>query len=755
MNKSVFKLILSVFALMVVCSVNAQQVSKEVALQKAQAFLNKDSNRHPSARKAPRQVTNLVLANDCDEFYIFNDEANGGFVIVSGDERMPAVLGYSYDGHFDANNIPCNMQALLDGYANKAKYVRTHPTIKKEEREIEDWESDIISPLLSTTWGQDEPYKNQCPTIKGEHCVTGCGATAMAQVLAYYKWPQQTTKTIPQYRTETKKILVSAIEPTAIDWENMRQSYPGIYVQEGNKMVFHGNFSEAEGDAVALLMKLCGASIEMDYTLQASSLRSDIAWALVEYFGYSEDARNVFPEKDSDLFAFEHILYNELVHDRPIVYYAFSYDMGHVMVIDGFQGDDDGNHYFHINYGWNSNDYFGDGGYYLLPEAPLYYKDPHAVIGIKPLKPDYPKAYGVLDEGQITLYFDNQQEARNSTVIPVKKLSGNQEITRCVIDPSFKDYDPVALDTMFLNCSNLKEIVGLENLNTAFVSSMEGMFYGCSSLERLDLSSFDTRNVSNMWGLFDGCSSLTSLDLRNFNTRNVVNMGQMFTGCSSLESLDLSNFDTKHVSNAQGMSGMFGGCTSLKSLNLSSFNTDNVENFSMMFNNCSSLTSLDLSSFNTENAYAASGLYGMFRGCSSLKSLDLSGFKTNNVTNMGLMFYGCDSLSTIYVGDGWNTEKVKDGNDMFRYCINLVGGAGTEYCWDYSGIDYAHVDGGPENPGYLTYKESTGVQKYIADEGVSPAVYSLSGIKVRAEGKGTDGLHAGVYIVGGKKVVVK
>ena len=130
-------------------------------------------------------------------------------------------------------------------------------------------------------------------------------------------------------------------------------------------------------------------------------------------------------------------------------------------------------------------------------------------------------------------------------------------------------------------------------LNTSNVTNMMDMFYYCSNLTSLDVSSFDTSNVADMVSLFAGCSSLTSLDLRSFDTSNVTLMGGMFEGCSNLTSLDVSSFDTSNVTN---MSCMFGGCSSLTSLDVSSFDTPKVTVMAFMFEYCSSLTDLTLSS---------------------------------------------------------------------------------------------------------------------------------------------------------------
>ena len=112
------------------------------------------------------------------------------------------------------------------------------------------------------------------------------------------------------------------------------------------------------------------------------------------------------------------------------------------------------------------------------------------------------------------------------------------------------------------------------------------LFFGCSSLNSIDLSSFNTTNVKDMSGMFSYCYSLKSIDLSSFNTTNVNNMSGMFCGCSSLKSIDLSSFNTTNVND---MSCMFFLCSSLKSIDLSSFNTTNVNDISDMFVDCSSL----------------------------------------------------------------------------------------------------------------------------------------------------------------------
>ena len=263
---------------------------------------------------------------------------------------------------------------------------------------------------------------------------------------------------------------------------------------------------------------------------------------------------------------------------------------------------------------------------------------------------------------------------------------------------SFDTSNVTDMSGMFDYCKYLKSL-DLSSFNTSNVTDMSNMFCLAENLESLNLSRFDTSNVTNMSGMFFGLNSLESLDLGNFDTSNVTNMSTMFGGLYSLESLDLSNFDTSNVTN---MGGMF--CSnSITSLDLSSFDTSKVSNMSFMFEDCKNLKFLDLSSFDTSNV---SDMSYMFRWCSSLESLDLSSFDTSNVTDMIEMFCGSHSLVKIYVGSGWSTESVEKSDCMFDWCEKLKGGAGTVFDWEHDGIEYAHVDGGKDNPGYLTFKEN-------------------------------------------------
>ena len=261
----------------------------------------------------------------------------------------------------------------------------------------------------------------------------------------------------------------------------------------------------------------------------------------------------------------------------------------------------------------------------------------------------------------------------------------------------------------------LVETIDLKNADTSYVNDMSWMFAECDFLTSLDLSNFDTSNVKSMKAMFTFSRSIKELDLSSFDTSNVTSFDFTFHAMFSLEHLDLSSFDT---SKATDMQYMFYYCHDLKSLDVSHFNTSNVTHMSYMFCGCESLSSLDVSNFDTSNVKDMSSLFSY---CKSLKTLDLSSFDISQVSGTTEMFNNCTSLKTIYVNDKWEPSSVysymqlsfppnvhrvglDDDTDMFGDCINLVGGAGTVYDRNYTGIEYARIDGGTEDPGYLTLK---------------------------------------------------
>ena len=285
------------------------------------------------------------------------------------------------------------------------------------------------------------------------------------------------------------------------------------------------------------------------------------------------------------------------------------------------------------------------------------------------------KPYAVFDDATKTLTFKYEEketlgtkeyELNRGTNFPAWCDLHKSEITKAVFAPSFAKARPTTCAYWFGSCKKLKNIEGIEFLNTEKVKDMRGMFYECICLENLDLSKFDTKKVTNMRNMFYNCQKLKTLDLSSFETDMVTNMESMFYNCILLNTLKLTNkFNTQNV---EDMCSMFNSCKELKTINLSGFDTQNVEDMSKMFNLCKSLESLDLSNFNTQKVTL---MDNMFNQCLQLTSLDLSNFDTQKVTKMNNMFYYCTGLKTVDISN-FNTQAVKNMDSMFGYCTNLA-----------------------------------------------------------------------------------
>ena len=329
-------LLLTIFMWMS-AQVFAGPVGLEQASLNARRFVKEKAPALARGKNNTRELT-MTVACQTDAYYVFNLGDAQGYVIASGDDRTPEVLGYADKGSFDSENIPENMKAWLQSYADQMLLTTATPTTTSDMGRP-------ISPMINTQWGQDSPYFNKCPELLGKHCVTGCVATAMAQVMSYHRYPAQTIQEIPAFTTNSAQIEMETVPVTTIDWNNIADNYSASTTEE-------------QKDAVATLMFLCGASVLMDYTNNASGAASmAVAQALRHYFGYSNTTRNV-RRNDYSAEEWDRLIYTEILSGRPVVYGGRSSAGGHEFVIDGY----DGNGYFHVNWGWKGK----DDGYFLL-----------------------------------------------------------------------------------------------------------------------------------------------------------------------------------------------------------------------------------------------------------------------------------------------------------------------------------------------------------------------------------------------------
>lgn len=342
----------------------AGPVDPETAKKKALGFVEKKTGRAAKSVNAVstewQKRSNRSQPGD-DYIHIFNIEG-GGYVIVSGDDRTEEILGYSKTGTFNANNIPDNMRAFLQEYVEGIKSLdqlnlqvqsmnlQKH-TYGEHVKQTARAAKTSIPKLLSMNWDQYAPYALYCPRSGGKLTLTGCVATAMAQVMGYHKWPNATIADIPSYTSSNQFYINTKPAGTTIDWANIQSSYTCDYT-----MTMTESSANASQKAVARLMQLCGQSVGMSYgTSESGAVTAMCIDALINYFDYDASAQWI-RRKDYSYDEWQDIIYAELASGRPVLYSGVSAGGGHAFVCDGYDKDD----FFHINWGWSgsSDDYY-------------------------------------------------------------------------------------------------------------------------------------------------------------------------------------------------------------------------------------------------------------------------------------------------------------------------------------------------------------------------------------------------------------
>ena len=326
-----------------------ETITFERAVQLAEDFLG---GRHISVSESAALGRAMSsAANETRDFYLFNVGNRQGFVIVAGDDRLPAILGYADEGELDLENMPVALQELLQAYsAAKALGITVTATPRI-----------AVAPLVKTKWHQGSPYNMQLPTAyynnTAYRCAVGCLAVAMAQAMSVYKSPATVKTTIPGYVNKTtweyQGITKTASLPdvksgTKIDWANALDNYTG-------------SETVVQQQAVSYMMRYCGESVETDYDITSGAVTKKAANALSTYFGYSGTSYHEAVNYSSTAWA--DLLYNEVFNGRPVIMGGQNgqnllTSQGHAFICDGC----DSNGKFHINWGWNNQ----SDGYFLL-----------------------------------------------------------------------------------------------------------------------------------------------------------------------------------------------------------------------------------------------------------------------------------------------------------------------------------------------------------------------------------------------------
>ena len=408
------KILLLMMAVVMAASTQAAQVTATQALNIAQQFFNQSPTKFSAGSGGALKLAHEGRSvSGAPDYYVFTRGTDGGFVVVSGEDRVQPVWGYCDHGTFDFDKMPSNVKCWFDEYQRQMQFLRDHPDVKPRTKVTLD---NGVGPLMTTQWDQTRPFNDMCPEapsasdkylIYGGRACTGCAAVAMAQIMKYHQWPLKGTGsysytcTVKYYDPETGELisknmtLGTDLSQSVYQWNLMKDQY--LYKDMNNYGYFDENMhilikiidengdtvpdvNNVHGNAVAKLISDLGITLKMQYgscDIGSGAFISNVYYAFRDYFDYSVN----YIERDNWYGNWDSMLRNEVDAGRPI-YYAAKGSGSHAFVIDGY--DTEGR--FHVNWGWGG-DY---DGYYetlaLNPGNHSYYTE-HRVVFSTPNKP--------------------------------------------------------------------------------------------------------------------------------------------------------------------------------------------------------------------------------------------------------------------------------------------------------------------------------------------------------------------------------
>lgn len=364
-----WKLLLFCFALSWTFWASGAVIEPDEALSRV---LTEGPKRIKGSQVSPRFRTTVKGPDGQPAIYVFTYGGEKGFMLVSADDAVAPLLAYSPTNDFPLDSLPEGPRIWMESLGGEIAAARQSGQRRVATR-AQGMEE--VKPLISTRWDQTYPYNSGCPIVDGRRSVTGCVATAMAQVMKFWQYPAVGKGEITYSPETMDEDLYLDFSTVSFNWSAMLNSYRGIY-------------SDISAQAVADLMKACGHSVMMRYSPYESGAYSrEITNALVNYFGYDQGVDRKKRADYSSQSEWNNLVYGELRQGRPVIYSGQSTAGAHCFVCDGYDGEG----LFHINWGWSgvSDGYFlldqlnpstvGTGGHYGG-----YNMDQDVIIGITP-----------------------------------------------------------------------------------------------------------------------------------------------------------------------------------------------------------------------------------------------------------------------------------------------------------------------------------------------------------------------------------
>ena len=299
-----------------------------------------------------------------------------GYILISSNDLLMPILGYSFDENFSFSSVPVNIEYLFDQYSNDLQEQNRLNNIY--DNIVDEWtkfsqpvefegQNRNVAPLISARFNQDSAWNNMCPEDPdgpGGNVYVGCVAVSMAQVMHYWSYPEVGYGT-HGYNHWDYGYQYADFGNSYYDYNDMPNSYA---TTESQELLYH-----------------CGVAVNMGYGNDGSGAsvfggNPSTYHAMRNYFLFKNSMSQVFPENYSTS-QYRNLLQDELDQNRPIIYVGYSDDGGHAWNIDGYDGD-----YFHNNWGWGGS----QNGYYLLSALNGFNYSQGALINIEPESLDNP-----------------------------------------------------------------------------------------------------------------------------------------------------------------------------------------------------------------------------------------------------------------------------------------------------------------------------------------------------------------------------
>ncbi len=482
------------------CSLFAENISEQQALEIAGKFLQHEQAAKSDNCKAPASEDYTLfmaykmpshVVKNTSNVYIVNIGDDQGFVIVSGESGTEVeVLGYCDHGSFNYADAPVQLQDLLSEYSVGIDSLRNNLSLaadKSAAKNITDsWADDfghypsylgdmIVEPLIKSKWNQTSPYNR----FIREQCYTGCVPTAVAQVMRFWRWPEATKDSVYDWNADSVWMKVDFSGRT-YDWDNMLDDYEHGYTWE-------------QADAVAKLMADVGKAMGTRYCQPNGSPTGFGSEALVRNFGYEPGVQSITGNKAADV---REALKAELDEGRPVLYSGYPEEGdGHALICDGYTA----NNYFHFNYGWGG---YTDG-FYRLSAVPIYINDVQIWTNFRPYDAEEKIVdnikYGLLPNGnaEILDYLGGGVNVDNGAIVIPDTITDESTGNKYAVTRICKQ--------AFYNKGNFDKITFGNNIETidrfAFIlSTIDSVILS----DKMEVVPDDAFQVANVYYLYIG-----------------------------------------------------------------------------------------------------------------------------------------------------------------------------------------------------------------------------------------------------------